>query len=79
MKYKRIIKEKLNSLEKGKIPLDVLYWLLEKEKHLRFPAIARIFDVEIKKVEEWAQILESNGFARIQYPAFGSPWLVLKN
>ncbi len=77
-KYYRIVKEKLNSLERGKTPLDVLYWLLEQEKQIKFPEIARIFGINIKRVEDWAQILEANGFAEIQYPAFGSPWLILK-
>lgn len=77
-KYYRIVKEKLNSLEKGKTALDVLYWILEQEKQIKFPEIARIFNINIKRVEDWAQILEANGFAEIQYPAFGSPWLILK-
>lgn len=78
LRLQRIVKHKIEEIGRDKTQLDVLYWLLEQEKQIKFTNIARIFNIKIKKVEEWAQILEVHGFAEMYYPAFGSPLLKFK-
>jgi len=78
-KLKKVVKEKMDSLEKGKTPLDVLYWLLGEKKQLKMQEISKIFSIDIKKVEEWARILEAHEIVEISYPAFGPPALKIKN
>lgn len=77
-KLKRIVKEKIKNLGREKTPLDVLYGLLEEKKKIKFPDIAEIFGIDIKKVDEQAKILETHDLAEIHYPAFGNPSLKLK-
>lgn len=77
-KFRRIVKGKIKNLGQDKTPLDVLYWLLETEKQIKFPDIAKIFNIDLKKVEIWAKILENNDLAEVHYPAFGNPSLKLK-
>ncbi len=77
-KLKKTVKEKMDSLDKGKTPLDVLYWLLGEKKQLKLQEISRIFSIDIKKAEEWAKILEAHELAEMDYPAFGTPALRLK-
>ena len=77
-KLQKIVKSKISGLSKDKTPLDVLYWLIQEKKQVKFSFIARIFNVKIKKIEEWAKILESHELAEISYPAFGVPILKIK-
>ena len=74
----RIVKEKIKNLGKEKTPIDVLYWLIQEKKEVKFHVIGKIFNINIKKIEGWARILESHDLAEISYPAFGEPRLKLK-
>ncbi len=77
-KLKKNVKEKMDSLDKGKTPLDILYWLLGEKKQLKLQDISKIFLIDIKKAEEWAKILEAHELAEMNYPAFGPPALRIK-
>ena len=77
-KLKKVVKEKMDALDRGKTPLDVLYWLLVEKKQLKLQEISKIFSIDIKKAEEWAKILELHELAEMIYPAFGTPVLKIK-
>ncbi len=77
-KLKKVVRGKIDALERGKTPLDVLYWLLQERKQIKLQDLARIFGIDIKKAEEWAKILELHELAEITYPAFGTPSLKAK-
>jgi len=78
IKFRRIVKEKIKNLGTDKTPIDVLHWLIQEKKEIKFHVIGKIFNINIKKVEGWAKILETHGLAEINYPAFGEPRLKSK-
>ena len=55
--------------------LDLVYKMVDKYGKIKMDEIAKKFKVDIKKIEEWAQILEENELIKIIYPAIGSPIL----
>ena len=57
--------------------LDVFYNLLKEKKHLKLSTIEKVFSVSKKVALSWAKTLESGNLARIEYPRFGEPEVIL--
>ena len=57
--------------------IDLLYKMLLEKKRLKLSDIMSQFGVPEKHALEWAKILETHGLARLKYPAFGEPELVM--
>lgn len=74
---KRNIKKR-HRFKKGHTDIDLLYSLLKDRKHLKIPAISRIFNIDNEKALEWCKILEDSGLAVINYPAFSEPEIEIK-
>lgn len=70
--------EKKHRFKKGHTDIDLLYSLLKDRKHLKIPAISRIFNISNEKALEWCKILEDSSLAVINYPAFSEPEIEIK-
>lgn len=57
----------------GGTELDRFYELLKEIKRFRLSTAAKVFDVDIEVVEDWAQSLESSKVAELTYPRMGGP------
>lgn len=66
------------SQSKSNTDLDALYTILTEKKNLKMSTIAKLFNISREKSLEWGKILENNNLARIEYPAFSEPELVIK-
>ncbi|MBU0629261.1 MAG: hypothetical protein KKC75_08805 [Nanoarchaeota archaeon] len=51
--------------------LDALYKLVMQEGRIKVSVLAKYFNVDRKKIEEWASILESHNLIEIHYPPVG--------
>lgn len=62
----------------GGTEIDKFFELLQEMKHFRLATAAKVFDVDIDLVEDWARSLESSKVAELTYPRIGGPeiWLV---
>jgi uncharacterized membrane protein len=61
-----------------KTELDTLYSMVEKNKKLKLSEISRAFEITEEKALEWIKILENNNLVIIEYPAFSSPIILIK-
>lgn len=59
--------------------LDELYKMLKGNKKLKISEIAEEFKISKEKALEWGKILENEDIIDIDYPAFTSPEIKLKN
>lgn len=57
--------------------IDLLYKMLLEKKRLKLSDIMSQFGVPQRHALEWAKILETHGLARVRYPAFGEPEIVM--
>lgn len=55
---------------------DVLYDMIQKKGKIKISLAAKIFNVNKKQIEGWAEILETHGLIRMHYPPVGEPELV---
>ena len=65
------------SSNKNKTDLDIFYDILKSRKSLRISTISKSFDVSENIAMGWAKILESANLAKIEYPGFGEPKVVI--
>jgi hypothetical protein len=74
--YLSLLKQKKNL--SGGTELDRFYDLLNEMKHFRLTSAAKVFDVDVEVIEDWAQSLEAGGVAELTYPRIGGPeiWLI---
>ena len=72
--------QKLKGKNSGKsgTDLDILYALLKEKKKLKISVIAKTFSITNDRALEWAKILENYELGAIEYPAFDSPELRIK-
>jgi hypothetical protein len=69
--YLALLKQKKHF--SGGTELDRFYELLKDMKHFRLATAAKVFDVDVEVVEDWAQSLESSKVAELTYPRIGGP------
>ncbi len=74
-----LIKQKRAEKSANETDIDVLYNVLKSAGKISLDNIAKAFEVKMDTVEEWCKILETNNLAVINYPAFGSAEIVVKN
>ncbi|MDI6798523.1 MAG: CBS domain-containing protein [Candidatus Aenigmarchaeota archaeon] len=55
--------------------VDKILSIIKEKGRISFDKIAKLFNVDMNTVENWAKILEDHGLAEIFYPAIGSPEL----
>jgi len=53
--------------------VDDMLQIVSEKKKIRIDVLAKKMGVTEDKVEEWANMLEEQGFVSIHYPAFGKP------
>ncbi len=73
------LKQKIAEKNPNETDMDVLYNALKTVGKISLNDIAKAFDVKMETVEEWCKILEMSNLAAINYSAFGSAELVVKN
>jgi len=67
----KITKEELRKASiNGNTDLDTLYNLLQTKEKIKLSQIEQAFKIKKELALEWAQILESNNMAVIDYPSF---------
>lgn len=55
---------------------DVLYNMIQQKGKIKISQAAKIFNVNKKRIEEWAEILETHGLIKMHYPPVGEPELM---
>jgi hypothetical protein len=65
------VRELQKSRKSTETDFDKLLVLLQQFGKLKISEIAYAFEIDRKKAEEWARIMEENGIALLHYPAFG--------
>jgi hypothetical protein len=74
------IKELPNDLKsklgKYETDLDLIYKIVEEKGSIKISSLAKQLNVNSKKIEEWANILESYSILKVHYPAIGEPELI---
>jgi hypothetical protein len=75
---KKIIAEKKNASSSAKTDIDVLYEILKHQKKLGISEIASAFGITKDIAAEWAQMLEENNLAEIEYSNIGEPVIKVK-
>jgi hypothetical protein len=82
----KIIIEKHNSPEplvlnndhlNSKTDIDALVILLKENKEIPISVISRTFNIDDKLAMDWAKMLETTNYAKIDFPRFGPPMLRL--
>ena len=58
--------------------LDALYNLLKEKKHLRLSTVSKVFKIDKDLALNWSKTLESANLAKINYPKFSDPEVVLE-
>lgn len=58
-----------------KTDLDRIYDLVKDKKRAPLSQIADALNASIRKVEEWARVLDKQGLLELYYPVFGQPEL----
>lgn len=58
--------------------IDELLGLVNKKGRVTFSDASKQLDVEVKRIERWAEILESKGLIMIDFPITGEPSLLRK-
>jgi len=67
----------------GKIPyletnIDKFYNLVKERQRINFYDAAREFRVDKEQIASWARILEDHKLAKVHYPVFGSPVILIE-
>lgn len=57
--------------------IDVLHDVLKDKKHLRVSSISKLFDIEYNLALKWGRILEEGELAKLKYPMFGEPEVIV--
>jgi hypothetical protein len=66
----------------GKIPyletsIDKFYHLIKQKGSMNFYQAAAEYGVDKEQIASWARILEENKLAKVHYPVFGSPVIII--
>lgn len=64
--------------EKVNTDLDTLYSMILKNKKMKLEQISKTFKIDNERALEWIKILENNNLVTIEYPAFNSPLVLIK-
>jgi len=57
---------------------DRLYGMIKARGKISLNEAARAFKIDVKKIEEWGDILEDHGLIKLHYPAFGKVMMYYK-
>ena len=71
-KYKIFIKP---SIKIAETDFDRLVNVVNSVGVIKISAVAKIFNISTKKVEEWSKILENHNLLKLHYPPLGEPEL----
>ena len=55
--------------------LDKLVNFVNQVEAIKLSTVTKLFNISLKKAEEWAKILDSHNIARLHYPGIGEPEL----
>jgi membrane protein implicated in regulation of membrane protease activity len=58
--------------------IDKFYKLVKERKRINFYDAAREFRVDKEQIASWARILEDHKLAKVHYPVFGSPVILIE-
>jgi len=58
--------------------LDSLYFFIKENKRLKLQQVSRALNIPDEKALDLVKILENNNLISIEYPAFASPTILLK-
>jgi hypothetical protein len=64
--------------KKSQTEIDLFYDLLKEKKKIKFTTASKLFKVNSEIIGEWADALENNNLAIVDYPRFGSPAVSIK-